>query len=302
MKKPVIMLMTMLLALSGCSTQSAQSTATHSQVTSEKQIKIVTSFYPMYISTINVTSNVKNVTVVNMTQPQTGCLHDYELTTEDMKNLETADVFIVNGAGMEQFLDQVKDAYPDLKIIDASEGIELLKDKTGEENPHVWLSIANCEKQVTNIAKGLAEIDPDNANAYTENAKTYNQKLDNVIAETNEAFTKLASKDIVTMHEAFPYYAQEFGLNIAAVIQREPGTEPSPSEIEETVQAIKEANVRAVFTEPQYSDSVAKTLSSETGAKIFGLDPVVTHEADGDKDVYIKLMEKNKDTIVEALK
>ncbi len=303
MKKLVITVMTLLLALTGCTAQNGvQNTSTPTQATTGKQIKIVTSFYPMYISTINVVGDMKNVTVENMTQPQTGCLHDYELTTADMKHLETADVFIINGAGMESFLDDIKNKYPNLKIIDTSEGITLFKDDKGEENAHVWLSITKAEQQVNNIAKGLAAVDTANASTYTQNATDYNTKLEAVKAETIEAFKNLSSKDIVTMHEAFPYYAQEFGLNIVSVIQREPGTEPSPAEIKDTIEQIKSANVRAVFTEPQYSDSIAKTLATETGVKIYSLDPVVTHEADDDKDVYINIMRKNKETIVEALK
>lgn len=303
MKKLVIMVMTIMLAFAGCSANTnTANTPTPVSTTVGKNLKIVTSFYPMYISTINVVGDIKNVTVENMTQPQTGCLHDYEITAADMKHLETADIFIINGAGMETFLDQVKSTYPNLKIIDTSKGIDLIKDDTGEENAHVWLSINNTQIQVNNIAQALSEADSKNAAAYKQNAKDYNAKLDALITETKDAFKNLSSKGIVTMHEAFPYYAKEFGLDIVAVITREPGTEPTPTELQETIAAIKASKVKAVFTEPQYSDAVAKTLASETGTKIYSLDPVVTHEADGDRDVYIKLMRQNKETIVEALK
>ena len=86
------------ILLAGCGAQTA--TKEHSG-----NFHIVTSFYPMYIDAINITRGVDGVTVTNMTKPQTGCLHDYQLTTEDMKTLEKADAFIVNGAGMESFLD-----------------------------------------------------------------------------------------------------------------------------------------------------------------------------------------------------
>ena len=79
-------------------------------------LKIVTSFYPMYLATMNVTRGVEGVEVVNLTPPQTGCLHDYQLTPEDMKLLETADIFVINGLGMESFHDKVTEARPDLKI------------------------------------------------------------------------------------------------------------------------------------------------------------------------------------------
>ena len=79
---------------------------------SDDKLKIVTSFYPIYLETMNITRGVSGVEVVNMTPPQTGCLHDYQLTPEDMKLLETADIFVVNGLGMESFLDKVVEARP----------------------------------------------------------------------------------------------------------------------------------------------------------------------------------------------
>ena len=99
LKRILIAMLLVLLALgaAGCGTQQ--------QGGHDKKFRIVTSFYPMYIDAINITKGVDGVEVVNMTKPQTGCLHDYQLTTEDMKTLEKADAFIVNGAGMESFLD-----------------------------------------------------------------------------------------------------------------------------------------------------------------------------------------------------
>ncbi|MBR4382154.1 MAG: zinc ABC transporter substrate-binding protein, partial [Selenomonadaceae bacterium] len=115
-------------------------------------LKIVTSFYPMYLDTINITRGVKGVEVVNLTPPQTGCLHDYQLTPEDMKTLETADIFVVNGLGMESFLDKVTEAHPDLKIINASDSPEIVPIvEDGVPNPHVWLSVTYSIQQVKNI-------------------------------------------------------------------------------------------------------------------------------------------------------
>lgn len=89
----------------------------------------------MYIETLNVTKGIPNVKVINMTKPQTGCLHDFQLTPEDLKTLEKANVFIINGAGMEAFMDKVIKQQPNIKVIESSKGIALIKDKTGEDNP-----------------------------------------------------------------------------------------------------------------------------------------------------------------------
>ena len=262
---------------------------------------IVTSFYPMYVATINITQGVDGVTVTNMTKPQTGCLHDYQLMTEDMKTLEKADAFVINGAGMESFLDKVVEQQKNLKIIDASKGIELLKDDD-EENPHVWLSVTDAILQVKNIAEQLKAADPKHADAYEKNAAAYIKKLEALKAEMHAELDTVPNKDIVTFHEAFPYFAKEFGLNIISVVEREPGTEPTPAELQATIEQVKKLPVKVLFTEPQYSPSAAETIARETGAKIYTLDPVVTGEANDQAiNAYIDTMKKNMEVLKDAL-
>ena len=262
---------------------------------------IVTSFYPMYIATLNITQGIDGVTVTNMTKPQTGCLHDYQLMTEDMKTLEKADAFVINGAGMESFLDKVIKQQKSLKVIDASKGIELLKDDD-EENPHVWLSVTDAILQVKNIAEQLKAADPKHADAYEKNAAAYIKKLEALKTEMHAALDTVPNKDIVTFHEAFPYFAKEFGLNIISVVEREPGTEPTPAELQETIEQVKALPVKVLFTEPQYSPSAAETIARETGAKIYTLDPIVTGEANEQAlNAYIDTMKKNMETLKTAL-
>ena len=269
----------------------------------KKAFRIVTSFYPMYIDVINITKGVDGVEVVNMTKPQTGCLHDYQLTTEDMKTLEKADAFIVNGAGMESFLDKVIKQQKNLKVIDASKSDEINFLKDGDEiNPHVWLSVTYSIAQVEAITSQLCEADPEHADAYRKNALDYLTKLTALREEMHKELDDLPHKDIVTFHEAFPYLAKEFKLNIISVIEREPGTEPTPHELEETVAKVNALPVKVLFTEPQYSPVAAQTIASETGAKMYELDPVVTGEANEEAmDAYITAMKKNMEVLKEAL-
>ena len=222
MKRILIAMLLVLLALgaAGCGTQQ--------QGGHDKKFRIVTSFYPMYIDAINITKGVDGVEVVNMTKPQTGCLHDYQLTTEDMKTLEKADAFIVNGAGMESFLDKVIKQQKNLKVIDASKSDDINFLKDGDEvNPHVWLSVTYNIAQVEAITSQLCEADPEHADAYRKNALDYVTKLTALREEMHKELDNLPHKDIVTFHEAFPYLAKEFKLNIISVIEREPGTEPT---------------------------------------------------------------------------
>ena len=267
-------------------------------------LKIVTSFYPMYLDAINITRGVKGVEVVNLTPPQTGCLHDYQLTPEDMKTLETADIFIVNGLGMESFLDKVIEARPDLKIINASDSPEIVPImEDGVPNPHVWLSVTYSIQQVKNITSKLCEFDPEHKDDYRMRALEYCGELTQLRDEMHMSLDMLPNKDIVTFHEAFPYLAAEFKLNIAAVIEREPGTEPTPQELTETIEKINALPVKVIFTEPQYSPKAAETIARETGAQIFTLDPIVTGEAKPENLFdYVDKMLENLLTLAKALK
>ena len=169
-------------------------------------------------------------------------------------------------------------------------------------NPHVWVSVSNAIEQVKNIANGLAAEDPAHADAYRANALAYVEKLEALKKDMHAELDQLPHRDIVTFHEAFPYFAEEFKLNIISVIEREPGTDPSPKELEDTVEQVKKLPVKVLFTEPQYSPGAAETIARETGAKIYALDPVVTGEAnEGAMDAYIDAMRKNADVLKEAL-
>ncbi|MFC2729113.1 MAG: metal ABC transporter substrate-binding protein [Centipeda sp. (in: firmicutes)] len=291
-----LLLLVLSIALVGCG--GANQTAEKKPA---EPFRIVTSFYPMYVATINITDGVDGVEVYNMTKPQTGCLHDYQLMTDDMKTLEKADAFVINGAGMEDFMDKVTEQQKKLKVIDASRGIELIHDEEGD-NPHVWLSVTDAIAQTRNIADQLKEADPAHAAQYEKNAAAYIEKLTSLKSEMHAALDNVPHKDIVTFHEAFPYFAKEFNLNIIGVVEREPGTEPTPTELQETIEQVNALPSKVLFTEPQYSPAAAETIARETGAKIYTLDPVVTGEATPQaKNAYIDTMKKNMKILQEAL-
>ena len=293
-----LLLLVLSVALVGCG-----GTDKPAEKKTAEPFRIVTSFYPMYVATINITDGVDGVEVYNMTKPQTGCLHDYQLMTEDMKTLEKADAFVINGAGMEDFRDKVTEQQKKLKVIDASRGIELIHDDEEGDNPHVWLSVTDAITQVRNIADQLKEADPAHAAAYEKNAVAYIEKLTSLKSEMHAALDNVPHKDIVTFHEAFPYFAKEFNLNIIGVVEREPGTEPTPTELQETIEQVNALPTKVLFTEPQYSPAAAETIARETGAKIYTLDPVVTGEATpAAKNAYIDTMKNNMKTLQEALK
>ncbi len=282
------------------------------QTNEPPRFRVVTSFYPLYIMAINITDGIDGVQVDNMAGQQTGCLHDYQLQSKDMKNVEQADVFVINGAGMESFMEKVTDQLPNLRVVNSSEGIDLLEngedahdheeghDHGAEDaNPHIWVSISNCMKQVRNIADGLKEADPEDAAAFEENAQAYLAKLSDLRGQMHAALDDLPNRDIITFHEAFPYFAEEFDLHIAKVVNREPDSQPSAKELAETIRLIESTDVKAVFAEPQYSADAAQIIARESGASVYILDPAVTGE--DDRDAYLKAMEQNMEVLKEAL-
>jgi len=290
---------------------SADNTNTISNTQLKKQRTVLTSFYPMYIMALNILNEIPEIKLLNMTKPQTGCLHDYQLTPQDVKNLASAEVFIVNGSGMESFLDKVIKQYSKLKIIVGSHDIELLKNNLtthedkkhsdhGEEvNPHVWVSISLAIRQIQYITSELTKIFPEFELKIKNNSQKYVERLNQLKQTMHNALREVKNKNIVTFHEAFPYFAQEFNLNIVTVIQREPGSEPSAKELKETIEQVKKFNVKALFAEPQYPVKAANTIAHETKSKIYYLDPAVT--GPNTTDAYIKIMENNLKVLLEAL-
>jgi zinc transport system substrate-binding protein len=265
------------------------------------EMVIATSFYPMYLATANIAAGVPGVRVVNITRPTAGCLHDYQLTPEELKTLAGAEVFVVNGGGMESFAAKAAAQLPRLIVVDASKGLVLIPGAGGAGNPHVWVSVGGAMQQVRNIAEGLAAADPGHAQAYQRNAAAYLAKLDALRQKMHGGLKGITKRDIITFHEAFPYFAREFGLAVAAVVEREPGSAPSAGELAQTVNLIRERKIGALFAEPQYPAKAAETIARETGAKVFILDPVSTGPME-DPNYYITAMEKNLAVLQEALR
>lgn len=272
---------------------------------------VATSFYPIYLFALNLLDGVDGVTVRNLAAPGTGCLHDYQLQTGDMKTLSGADVFLINGAGMESYLSSVFEFFPDLPVVDASAGIELLPAdleglSVGETetlyNAHVWLDPGNAAIMASNLAEGLMAACPDQAEIIAANRDAYLSRLDALNAALTDGLADLPRRDIVTFHEAFPYFAKAYGLNVAAVVNREPGDALSPAALGQLVLLERELGVPPLFVEPQYDDLAAQTLARETGAAVFTLDPVVTGPEEPPLTYYEDVMLENLAVLRQALR
>lgn len=285
--------------LSSCSPKKA--TAVQPDNTDTNTIKITATFYPLYVSLLNITDGVEGIELSLLAPPDTGCLHDYQLTTKDMKKIENSNILVANGAGMEDFIEKILETKKDSLII-ASEGFELT-----DNNSHVWVSSEGAIHQTQRIVEGLSHLDPSNATKYVMNGNAYLLKLQNLRNHMHSILDEYSGKKIVTFHEAFPYFASEFNLEIASVIEREPGEAPGPKELKEQISEINSiisgGNKIALFAEPQYSSSAAEIIAKETGLKVYELDPCVTGNLKSEyiKDSYITAMKKNAEVLKEAL-
>lgn len=265
---------------------------------SPRRVRIVTSFLPVFVMVENVAGGVEGVSIRNLAAPQTGCLHDVALTTEDMRVLSAADIFVVNGAGMEGYLDRVAGQFPGLKVVRLSDGLSLLRDAGGRVNAHLWVSPTGVLAQVKNLVDGLSLLDPDRAAAYRENGRAYRAKLEALRLRMKTSLASRARAPVVTFHEAFGYFAREFDFEVAAVIEREPGTTPGARDLAATIDLVRRRGVKVLFVEPQYPSDVAWVVAQETGARVYVLDPAVT--GSDDKDAYLRVMEKNLSVLEEA--
>ena len=291
----------------------------------DEDLLVVTSFYPMYVAAENVTGDVEGVTLENLSEPQTGCLHDYQLTAADMKLLSKADVFIVNGGGIESFLSDVAESYPDLKIVQACDGIDLLESAEGtgeshndlssnedadhddhdhsehshgDENAHVWMNLADYQIQVQNICNGLSEADSAHAEQYAKNAQTYQGKVQELQQEAAELASQIASQPVVIFHEAYEYIVQEYGLQLAGEMNLDEERQVSAGEVADILHSIEDNHVSVVLAEELYGTDMGEMVAKQSGVKVVYLDTLT--RGDYSADSYLEGMRSNIEQLKEA--
>lgn len=249
----------------------------HTEEKEDGQYTVVTSFYPMYIAALNVVGENDHIRLENLSEPQTGCLHDYQLTPADMQLLSTADAFIINGGGIESFLGEVAEQYPDLTIINASEQVDLI-----EDNAHAWMNIEDYMTQVKTIEAELSAADPADAEQFSENTEAYLAKLSSLKEQADAVKPLTEGKNIVIFHEAYEYVAEEFGMQVSYVMDLDEERQVSAGEVADVVRTVTDGGVRVILAEELYGKDMGDTVESETDAKICYLDTLVRGDYDAD--------------------
>ena len=273
----------------------------------DDMLTVVTSFYPMYIAALNIVDGVEGVRLENLSEPQTGCLHDFQLTPEDMKLLSTADVFVINGGGIESFMSDVAKAYPKLDVVEACEDMALLSEDDadsdhdhdhGDENAHAWMSVPRYRTMVQTIASRLAEKDAKHADEYYANAKAYDAKLAVLEEKINSIKSLTNGQNIIIFHEAYAYVADDFSMNACYLLDLDEERSVSAGEIKQVIGAIKDDGVSVILAEELYGKSMGDTVSRETDVHVIYIDPL--NRGEYDKDSYLDGMEHNIELIKEA--
>lgn len=245
--------------------------------------------------------------VTRLVTEQVSCLHDYSLNVRQVKAAEAAQVVVISGAGLEDFLD---DLLLDVPTIDASQGIFLLHgdeaheeeehhhEEVGhhhEEDPHIWLSPENAQVMAQNICDGLSRQYPDYEDTFRANLGKLLTQLKALQSYGEEQLSGLQCRELIPFHDGFSYFAQAFHLTILESVEEESGSEASAKDLIHLTELVRDHNLPAIFTEVSGSDSAAQVIARETGCKVYALDMAMSG------DSYFEAMYHNIDTIREAL-
>ena len=241
--------------------------------------------------------------------------HTFELVPTIMRKIDNSQVMVLNGLGLEPWSERVIDTVGKEKlwVSDTSREINARSTDTlhhhphGEHshdhhesgNPHVWLDPVLAIKQVEQIAAGLAQAFPAHADSFLARRDRYKTRLIRLDQEIQKEVRSWTLRDFVCFHPAWEYFAHRYGLNQAAVITDRPGMEPSPARMADVIETLKRTGARAVFSEPQFSESLLRTIAEEAGVSVVQLDPLGTTL---EKGGYIELMQYNVAKIKSALK
>ncbi len=306
MKKLLLLLVSILFIVSGCSSKPASS----------GKLKVVASFYPLADFAQKVGGD--HVEVVNLVPTGTE-VHDFELSAQDKAAILESDVFVYNGVGLESWVDDLLPTLGDkVTQVDSSKGVELIHASEeheeghdeheedhdhGEYDPHIWLSVSRAKQQMTTIYEALVAADPDHKADYEANYKTYAAQFDALDQEFKTQLAGVAHHTIVVSHQAFGYLCASYGLEQVALEGIYAESEPDPKTLASVIEYMKTNSIKVVFAESASSTKLSDTISKETGAKVDVLYTIEAMSAEqvSAKEDYLSLMRMNLKALVNAL-
>lgn len=309
-KKLLALTFPFLLLLCACG---AQPNAAPPDVT---DLSVVATTYPIYLFTSEVTKGVKGISVSPLINQDVSCLHNYTLTVNDMKTIEGADVLLLTGAALDDFVLAASHSNSDLKVIDCSKALVFLPGREASGNsdaskhdhdhgnidPHFWLDPLRAAAVIEEITKDLSDLDPANEEVYRANAAAATETLNSEYARLYDKLAPLTCRKLITFHDGFTYFANAFDLELLMSVEEEQGQEASGQVIAHALDLIKTEGLPAIFTEENSSDATAQAIARESGVSLRTLSLIMSGTTENPGiDRYIAELEQNVDTLLEAL-
>jgi zinc transport system substrate-binding protein len=286
-------------ALLASASQAADATAP-GRSTSEPLLKVGVTLHPYY----SWTQNVAGAAGVEVRPVVPGEIDagSYQPSPADIVKLADLDAIVVNGVGHDDFIfDMIKaSGNTTLTIIRPNDAVPLVHASNGTGlNSHTFISFTNAIQQTYAIARALATLRPTLAAVFQENAATYARRLRTIKANAERLLADARITRVVTVHDGYTYLMQEFGIEIAGVVEPAHGLVPSAKELQGMVDLMKREKIRVVFTEESFPEPLLDVLRDATGARVY----VISHIARGEytADEFERAMQRNVAVMIQAL-
>ncbi|NIA23339.1 MAG: zinc ABC transporter solute-binding protein [Proteobacteria bacterium] len=199
--------------------------------------------------------------------------HIFSPTPQIIKKIDSADLFITNGAGLDFWAK--KFVSEDKNLLNMSSYVPLIKGENGKGyNPHIWLSVSNVRIFATVIDSELCSLDPVDSVYYNRRKILFIKRLDSLDVAIKIRLASCKNRYIVLFHPSLAYFDREYNINEVAVIEKSPGKEPTPREIMKIIDKVRKYKIKVLFAEPQLNSKSVKVIASETGAKLDYIDPI----------------------------
>jgi zinc transport system substrate-binding protein len=283
MKKIIILIVSFFLLVAGCSSKNVVNS----------KIKVAATIFPLYDAISEIGKDKVDAVLII---PPASDPHNFSITPQDIKKLQGVKLIFENDINLENWMDDLLQNLRGAKLINTSEAI---MDNVENDNPHVWLNPDYFIAQCTAIKESLSEADPVNSSYYEANFKTYTETIESEAMKLRMEISALQVKKIVSFHDAFPYLAKYFGLQIAGSLEETPGASPTPQKIKEIEDIITQNHIKAAFKEPQQSTDIMNAIVEDTHIKVYVLDPI---GGTNSRNSYLQTMQYNINTIIEALR
>lgn len=282
-------------------------------VTSNKKITIVATFYPLAFVAEQIGKD--RVTVTSITPPGAEP-HDYEPTPQDLVKINSAQVFILNGGGIDAWAEKIASDLEKkgIKVINVSKFIQLKNPLSAKEfgtapsenlvlDPHVWLDPVLLNNIATHVADLFEKIDPQHKDIYVGNLKEFSKKISELDLEYKTGLSTCLQRDVITSHNAFQYLGIRYNINFIPISGVSPDSEPSAQTIAQIAQFAKEKNIQYIFFETLVSPKLSETIANEISAKTLVLNPIegLTKDQLSKGGNYFLIMEENLKNLKTAL-